>query len=362
MIDHTDTRVVAPGSTMAAGRSCPTPAPVGARITLGHGSGGKLSAALVRDHFLPRFANRALEQLGDAALVHVPAGTMAMTTDTFVVNPLEFPGGSIGTLAVHGTVNDLAMMGAQPAFITAGFVLEEGLPLEVLDRVLDGMARAAHEAGVQLVAGDTKVVERGKGDGIFVNTTGVGFVGDFRPGPRGARAGDVVIASGPIGVHGMTIMSLREGLEFETVLESDSADLWPLVASLRDAVGDAVHVLRDPTRGGVASAVNEIAQSSGVGVVLEEAALPVPPAVRGACEMLGLDPLYVANEGVLVAFVAPDQAGEALAALHAHRLGTHACVIGRVVDDHPGMVVLRTGLGGTRVVDLLPGDQLPRIC
>lgn len=355
--------VATPGSRMAAGLSCPAPRATGDRVTLGHGSGGKLSAALVRDHFLPRFASRTLDRLGDAAVLPVSGGTIAVSTDTFVVDPLEFPGGNIGTLAVHGTVNDLAMMGAQPAYLTAGFVLEEGLPLEVLDRVVAAMADAAHAAGIQIVAGDTKVVERGKADGIFINTTGVGLVDDdFRPAPHRAEPGDVVIASGPIGVHGMTIMSLREGLGFEAELASDSANLWPLVAALRQAIAGSLHALRDPTRGGVASTVNEIAQASHVGIVLDDGAIPVPPAVAASCEMLGLDPLYVANEGVLIAFVPGGDAPAALAALRSHPLGAAACPIGRVVREHPGMVVLRTGIGGTRVVDMLAGDQLPRIC
>jgi hydrogenase expression/formation protein HypE len=285
-----------------------------------------------------------------------------LSTDTFVVNPLEFPGGDIGTLAVNGTVNDLAMMGATPCYLTAGFIIEEGLAMETLDRVVASMAEAARIAGVQVVAGDTKVVEHGKGDGLFINTTGLGIASDFRPVPTGARPGDAVIVSGAIGVHGITILSAREGLEFQADLSSDTACLYPLVETLRRATDNRVGALRDPTRGGVASALNEIAVASGVGVVLEESSLPVPRAVAGACEMLGLDPLYVANEGVFVAFLPASLADDAVTALRNHPLGRDACRIGRVVDDHPGMVVMRSALGGTRIVDMLPGDQLPRIC
>lgn len=322
-----------------------------------------MSARLLVDHFLPRFANPYLDRLGDGAVVPVEGGEIVLSTDTFVVSPLEFPGGNIGHLAVHGTVNDLAMMGATPRYLSAGFVLEEGLPFEVLDRILDAMAEAAQAAHVAIVTGDTKVVDRGKADGMFVNTTGVGFLHPgFRPGPTAARAGDAVVVSGPLGRHGMAIMAVREGFAFESEITTDSADLAPLVAALRTALGSRVHVLRDATRGGVASALNEIAKAAGVGVVLDDHAIPVPGPVQAACEMLGLDPLYVANEGVLVAFTAPECADEAVALLRGFEAGNGAAVIGRCVADHAGMVVLRTGLGGTRVVDMLPGDQLPRIC
>ena len=290
-------------------------------------------------------------------------GRIAISTDTFVVNPVEFPGGNIGSLAVHGTLNDLAMMGATPQFLTAAFVLEEGLELELLHRVVAAMAAAAAEAGVPLVTGDTKVVERGKADRLYINTTGLGVVqGDLRPDPARARPGDLVLVSGPIGRHGMAIMAAREGLGLETTLESDSAMLFPLVARLGERLGEAGHVLRDPTRGGVASSLNEIAAASQVGIVLDDGALPIPTAVAAACELLGLDPLYVANEGIMLAFVPEAHAADALASLRGHPLGSDAAVIGRVVADHPGMVVLRTALGGSRVVDMLPGDQLPRIC
>jgi hydrogenase expression/formation protein HypE len=346
-----------------SGLVCPVPIITADRVQLGHGSGGKMAAQLLRDRFLPHLQNPILGQLGDAAVLSLGGAELAMSTDTFVVSPVEFPGGNIGSLAVHGTLNDLAMMGARPAFFSAGFVLEEGLELDLLDRVVAAMASAANAAGVQLVTGDTKVVERGKADRLFINTTGIGLLSpDFRPMPHQARPGDVVLLSGPIGRHGMTIMAVREGLGLETELESDSATLWPLVERLRDAVGGRVNVLRDPTRGGVATALNEIAQASRVGFRLDETALPVPATVRGACEMLGLDPLYVANEGVFLAVVPADLAAAALAALKAHPLGEGATVVGVATAEHAGLVTMRTFLGGTRVVDMLPGDQLPRIC
>jgi hydrogenase expression/formation protein HypE len=350
-------------TSLAEGAVCPVPLSDTSRVQLGHGSGGKMSATLLRERFLPHFGNPTLDRLGDAAVVDVAAGRLAISTDTFVVSPLEFPGGNIGTLAVHGTLNDLAMMGARPRYLTAGFVLEEGLELDVLDRVLAEMSRTAREAGVAIVTGDTKVVERGKADGLFINTTGVGEVDSaFAPAPERARAGDAILVSGPVGRHGIAIMTVRAGLAFDAELESDTANLYPLVAALRGAVGDAVHVLRDPTRGGVASALNEIAGTARVGIMLEETALPVPGPVAAACEMLGFDPLYVANEGVLVAFVDGAVAAAALAALRAHPLGGEAAIVGRAIPNHPGVVAMRTAIGGTRVVDMLPGDQLPRIC
>jgi hydrogenase expression/formation protein HypE len=344
------------------GIACPTPVVEHGRVQLGHGSGGKMSAHLLRDRFLPRFDNRFLAELGDGARVPVDGREVVISTDTFVVSPLEFPGGNIGHLAVHGTVNDLAMMGATPKYLSAGFVLEEGLDFALLDRVLDAMADAAAACGVDVVTGDTKVVERGRADGLYLNTTGIGFLSDgFRPSPELARPGDSILVSGPLGRHGMAIMAVREGLAFEADIESDTASLAPLVASLRERVGSSVRCLRDATRGGLASALNEIARASSVGVELVGSP-PVPTAVEAACEMLGLDPLYVANEGVLVAFVAPEAEAEALAALRSHPVGSGAVRVGRTVAEHSGMVVLRTGLGGTRVVDMLPGDQLPRIC
>lgn len=351
------------GAALANGANCPAPLADQGRVQLGHGSGGKMSARLLRDRFLPHFRSETLARLGDAAVVSVESGEIAISTDTFVITPLEFPGGNIGSLAVHGTLNDLAMMGAVPRFLSAGFVLEEGLRLDVLDRIIRAMAVAARDAGVELVTGDTKVVERGKADGVFINTTGIGSLrADFRPSPERARAGDAVIVSGPVGRHGIAIMAAREDLGFATHLESDSASLYPLVELLRNAAGDGVHALRDPTRGGMASALNEIAATAGIGIELDEHPLPVPHDVYGACELLGLDPLYVANEGIFVAFIAPELADAAVAALRTHALGASAARIGRVVPEHPRMVILRTAIGGSRVVDMLPGDQLPRIC
>lgn len=343
--------------------ACPTPIVTHDRVQLGHGSGGKMSAALLKERFLPHFANDVLAQLGDAAVVDVNGQEIAISTDTFVVNPLEFPGGNIGSLAVHGTVNDLAMMGARPVYLSAGFILEEGLSFDLLDRIVRSMGEAARGAGVVLVTGDTKVVERGKADGIFINTTGIGLVApDFTPGPGRARLGDAVLISGPIGRHGIAIMTAREGLAFEAEIESDSASLYPLVERLRAAAGPDVHVLRDPTRGGVASALNEIAAASHLGIALVERLIPIPPPVAAACEMLGFDPLYVANEGILIAFVPDHLADACVTALRGHALGRDATRIGRVIEAHPGMVVLETEIGGNRVVDMLPGDQLPRIC
>ena len=341
---------------------CPAPLDASDRVQLGHGSGGKMSASLLRERFLPALGNHVLALLGDGAVVSVAGAEVVVSTDTFVVSPLEFPGGNIGSLAVHGSLNDVAMMGARPVCLSAGFVLEEGLSLEVLDRIVRSMADAASVAGVPVVAGDTKVVERGKADGLYINTTCIGAADpQFRPSPQCARAGDAVIVSGAIGRHGMAIMAAREGLAFETTITSDSASLAGLVDDLRTARVD-VHVLRDPTRGGVASALNEIAAASRVGVEIDESALPVPDDVRAACEVLGLDPLYVANEGILLAFIPQREAERALGALRSHPLGEGAVQIGRVIAQHPGVVALRTSLGGTRIVDLLPGDQLPRIC
>ncbi|MBI5710919.1 MAG: hydrogenase expression/formation protein HypE [Candidatus Eisenbacteria bacterium] len=346
-----------------AGLQCPIPLGDYPQVTLAHGGGGRLTHTLIERMFLAAFRNPALETLHDGAVLEVGKGRIAVTTDSFVVSPRFFPGGDIGSLAVHGTVNDLAMCGARPFALTAGFVLEEGLPMDELWRIVRSMARAAEEAGVAIVTGDTKVVDRGKGDGAFINTTGLGTVPDgVDVSPRRACPGDVVLLSGRIAEHGVAVMSVREGLGFETTITSDSAALHGLVAGLLDAVGGAVHVLRDPTRGGVASALNEIAGSARAGIVLDEAAIPVAEEVRGACELLGLDPLYVANEGKCLAIVEPAAAGAALAALRAHPLGREAVAVGEVVAGHPGRVHLRSRIGGTRVVDMLSGEQLPRIC
>lgn len=343
--------------------ACPVPKAEFDRVQLGHGSGGKMSARLLEQYFLPHFGNNILNQLGDAAVVPVHCDRIAVSTDSFVVRPLEFPGGNIGSLAVHGTLNDITMMGAQPLYLSAGFILEEGLSFEILERVLASMRDAALAAGVSIVTGDTKVVERGSCDGMYINTTGFGaMLEGFNPSPDRAHPGDVVLVSGPMGRHGIAVMSAREGLDFDAEVQSDAATLNPLVERLRAVAGGGVHVLRDPTRGGVASALNEIAQSANMGIVLDEESLPIPGPVTAACEMLGLDPLYVANEGILVAIVAPELAEWALESLRGHNLGRDAAGIGIVTADHPGMVVMKTALGSTRVVDTLPGDQLPRIC
>ncbi len=342
--------------------SCPVPLPAGERILLGHGSGGKLSADLLQDVFLPAIGNPILNCLEDQAIVTLNGSRLAITTDSFVVKPLIFRGGDVGSLAVHGTINDLAMGGAEPLWLTAAFILEEGLPIETLRYVVASMRKAAADAGVQIVAGDTKVVEKGSADGIFINTTGIGLVREgITLSAAQARPGDSILVSGMLGDHGIAILAEREGIQFETALQSDSAPLHTLVASLLTATRD-VRCLRDPTRGGLSSTLNEIAISSTVGMELLETSIPVREEVRGACEMLGLDPLYVANEGKLVAIVAPESAEEALHALQNHPLGKDARIIGRVTSEHPRMVVMRTPFGTTRIVDMLAGDQLPRIC
>jgi hydrogenase expression/formation protein HypE len=342
--------------------ACAVPMPAQDKILLGHGSGGRLSAELLQKVFLPAFQGLALNSVNDQALVDVDGVRLAFTTDSFVVNPLFFPGGDIGSLAVHGTINDLAVGGAEPLFLSAAFILEEGLPIATLERVVASFSRAAQEAGVAVVTGDTKVVEKGKGDGLFINTSGIGRV------PPGinlsadqARPGDSILLSGSIGEHGIAILSQREGLEFESPIRSDSAPLHTLVAAML-AASPAIRCMRDPTRGGVSSALNEIAAQSRVGMELEESAIPIQEAVRGACELLGLDPLYVANEGKLLALVDPAQAERILAAMRAHPLGQQARIIGRVTESNPGLVMMRTSLGTTRIVDMLSGDQLPRIC
>ncbi|MGI8889982.1 MAG: hydrogenase expression/formation protein HypE [Chthoniobacterales bacterium] len=344
------------------GGSCPLPITDYREIVLAHGSGGKLSHQLISKIIVPQFANDLLAPMHDGAVFSLGDKRLAFSTDSYVVSPIFFPGGDIGKMAVHGTVNDLSMCGAKPLYLSVGFILEEGLPMEEFWRVVQSMRAAADEAGVQLVTGDTKVVDRGKADKIFINTAGLGVVPEgVQIHPSRAQVGDKVILSGPIAVHGIAIMSVREGLEFETEIASDTASLNGLVHDLLAACPD-VHVLRDPTRGGVTSAVTEIAQSAGVGIMLNESSIPISEEVKGACEILGLDPLYVANEGKLIAIVPPNEAAAALAALHKHSLGKDAAVIGEVVADHPGFVTMRTRVGGTRVVDMLSGEQLPRIC
>lgn len=343
--------------------SCPLPLADYPAIVMGHGGGGKLGNELVEHLFLPAFRNAALENLGDAAVFDVGSGKLAMSTDSFVVQPLFFPGGSIGTLAVNGTVNDLAVSGAEPKFLSASFILEEGFPLAQLAAIVDAMAQAAKTAGVQIVTGDTKVVERGHGDGCYINTAGVGVL---RPGicvgPHCAEPGDVILVSGTIGDHGMAIMSVREGLEFESEIRSDCAALNGMIAAVLQAAGGAVHAMRDPTRGGLASTLNEIAQASDVGITLDERNLPVRPEVQSACELLGMDPVYVANEGKAVFFVAAEMAEAVLAILRAHPLGREAARIGVVTAEHKRMLVARTAMGSNRVISIPVGEQLPRIC
>ncbi|WP_318023119.1 hydrogenase expression/formation protein HypE [Streptomyces sp. ICN988] len=345
-----------------SGWSCPAPLRDQPCVVLGHGGGGAMSAELVEHVFAPAFGGPALAGLGDSATLTLAGTRLAFSTDTFVVRPLFFPGGSIGDLAVNGTVNDLAMSGARPAYLSCGFILEEGVEMPLVARVAEAMGRAARAARVEIATGDTKVVEAGHGDGIYVNTAGIGVVPDgVDIRPQRAAPGDVVIVSGPIGLHGTAVLSVREGLEFGVEVESDCAALGGLVETMLDVTTD-LHVLRDPTRGGLAAALNEIAAAASVGVAVQERAVPVPQAVASACAMLGLDPMYVANEGKLVAFVPREHADAVLAAMRAHHLGAEAVIIGECVEEHPGMVVARTGLGGTRVVDLPMGEQLPRIC
>lgn len=343
--------------------ACPIPISEYPTVTLGHGGGGRLTQMLIERMFLPALANPALTSLHDGATLAVDGGRLAFTTDSFVIDPIFFPGGDIGSLAVHGTINDLAMCGARPLALAVSLILEEGLPMDDLWRVVQSLQAATQAAGVQIVTGDTKVVDRGKGDGIFITTTGIGLVpASVAIGPQRAQPGDKVLINGPIAEHGIAIMSVRAGLEFETTLESDSAALHDLVAAMLAAGGEHVHVLRDPTRGGVASALNEIAAAAGAGILLDEAHIPLDEAVRGACALLGLDPLYVANEGKCLAVVAPEAVEPVLAAMRAHPLGAAATEIGAVVADHPRKVFLRSLIGGTRVVDMLSGEQLPRIC
>jgi hydrogenase expression/formation protein HypE len=342
--------------------SCPLPISDHKEIVLAHGSGGKMTHRLIEKMILPAFRNDLLEPLHDGAVFSVNGARLAFSTDSYVVKPIFCPGGDIGKLAVHGTVNDLAMCGARPLYLSAAFIIEEGLPTEHLWRVLQSMRAAANAAGVSLVTGDTKVVDRGKGDQIFINTSGIGVVDtnvNIQPGR--ARVGDKIIVSGQIAVHGIAIMSVREGLEFETEIASDTAPLNGLVETILAAAQD-IHVLRDPTRGGVTSALIEIAESANVGIRLEQRLLPISEEVKGACEILGLDPLYVANEGKLLAFVPPNESDQVLAAMRRHPLGAEATIIGEVVADHPRMVIMKTHIGGARVVDMLSGEQLPRIC
>jgi hydrogenase expression/formation protein HypE len=354
------------GESLTPFGSCPIPIFDHKQIVLGHGSGGKLTADLIEKIFLPAFRNPTLDKLDDQAVLTIGGARLAFTTDSFVVTPIFFPGGDIGRLAIHGTVNDLAMSGARPLYLSAAFILEEGLAVDDLRRVVESMRAAAAEAGVQLVTGDTKVVNRGKGDQIFITTTGIGVIEhDISISADRARPGDKIILSGYIGDHGMTIMSQREGLEFESSIESDCAPLNGLVTAMlatASPTNDFIHTLRDPTRGGVATTLNEIAKRANVGMVLDERTIPVRESVKGACEVLGLDPLYVANEGKLLALVVPEMADAVLEQMRQNPLGQDAAIIGEVVEAHSGMVLMKTEIGGTRVLDVMFGEQLPRIC
>jgi hydrogenase expression/formation protein HypE len=341
---------------------CPVPLRDYPQIVMGHGGGGKLSADLVEHLFVPAFQNAALASLADGATFTIAGAKLAFSTDSYVVRPLFFPGGSIADLAVNGTVNDLAMLGARPLFLSVGMIIEEGLPIATLGTLVDRMAAAARSAGVQIVTGDTKVVDKGHGDGIYINTSGIGVIQEgVHIAPQNARVGDAILVSGTLGDHGMAIMSVREGLEFETIIQSDSAPLNDLVMSMLTVTAD-IHVLRDPTRGGIASALNEIARAAKVGITLDDRRLPVRPEVAAACELLGMDPVYVANEGKLVAIVPAADADAVLEKMRQHPFGKDAALIGHVVAEHPGVVVSKTGIGGTRVVSMQIGEQLPRIC
>jgi hydrogenase expression/formation protein HypE len=341
---------------------CPIPITQTEEILLGHGSGGKLTSQLVEKVFLPAFRNPLLEALDDQAIFSINGSRLAFTTDSYVVTPIFFPGGDIGELAVNGTINDLAMGGARPLFLSLAFILEEGLPMDELRRVVDSASRAAEESGVRIVTGDTKVVGRGSGDKVFVNTSGIGLVPpSIDLSSRHVRAGDAVLLSGPIGDHGIAILSCREGLGFEGGIESDTAPLHGLVEAMLAAF-PGIHAMRDPTRGGVAATLVEIATRQAVGIEVDERRIPVRDGVRGACEILGLDPLLVANEGKLIAFVPGEAADRVLAAMRRQPLGLESVMIGRVTEDHPGIVLLRTPIGGDRILDLPFGEALPRIC
>lgn len=329
------------------------------KILLGHGSGGSLMHELIREYLVPSFG---MKETGDSAILNLNPHKIAFTTDSYVVSPLFFPGGNIGELAVYGTVNDLSVSGAEPLFLTAGLIIEEGFPMEDLERIISSMAEAANKAGVRIVAGDTKVVNRGKGDGIFINTSGIGLLYDgINISPKNMRKGDIVIISGEVGNHGMTIMAERNGITFDPPLRSDTAPLNSLVKDMVSASKN-IHFMRDPTRGGLATTLKEAAIESGLCIRIREDAIPVPQQVTGACDLLGLDPLYIANEGILIAVVDRDDSEEVLLAMKEHPLGRKAAIIGEVDDSPSGMVLLETLIGGTRVLDMLQGEQLPRIC
>ncbi len=347
---------------LSNGFACPLPIMEYKNVLLAHGGGGKLSHQLIKDMFASQFKNELIEPLHDGAIFSVGGARLAFSTDSYVINPIFFPGGDIGKLAVNGTVNDLSMCGARPLYLSSAFIIEEGLPMEELWRIVLSMETAAEAAGVKLVTGDTKVVDRNKGDKIFINTSGIGIISDgVDINPRHAKLGDKIILSGTIADHGIAIMSVREGLEFDTQIESDCAPLNGLVETMFEA-SQEIHVLRDPTRGGVASVLNEIAESADIGITIFEDLIPVSDEVKGACEILGFDPLYVANEGKLLAFTSPTAADKVLAAMRAHPFGKNAVIIGEVVANHPSTVIMKTRIGGSRVVDMLSGEQLPRIC
>ncbi|HTX90831.1 MAG TPA: hydrogenase expression/formation protein HypE [Anaerolineales bacterium] len=346
------------------GWTCPRPLQNYPTIVMGHGAGGKMMSDLIEHLFAPAFDNEWLGQMGDSTVLEQAAASgqlLAFTTDSFVVSPLFFPGGNIGELAVYGTVNDLAMRGAKPLALSAGFILEEGLPMDVLGNAVTAMAAACRKAGVKVATGDTKVVQRGHGDGLYINTSGIGVIPEgLDIGPANARPGDAILVSGTMGDHGIAIMSVREGLTFQTEIRSDTAPLNGLVEAMISA--GSVHCLRDATRGGLAAVLNELAGTSKAGIEFDEQKVPLRPEVNAACEMLGLDPLYVANEGKLVAIVAADRAEAILEAMHRHEYGRDAAIIGTVVSEHPGLVTAKTSIGGMRVVDLPAGELLPRIC
>jgi hydrogenase expression/formation protein HypE len=350
-----------------SGWTCPIPLRNYPTVVMGHGSGGKMMADLIEHLFVPLFDNDMLAQMGDSTVLDLPvngdsSSRLAFSTDSFVVSPLIFPGGDIGELAVNGTVNDLAMTGARPLFLSAGFILEEGLPMDTLGQIATSVADACRAAKVQLVTGDTKVVNKGHGDGLYINTSGIGLIpAGVNIAPNRAQPGDAIIVSGTVGDHGMAIMSVREGLEFETQIESDTAPLNGLVYAMLTA-SQGIRCLRDATRGGLAAVLHELANASNAGVEIEEQKIPVQQAVHAACEMLGMDPFFVANEGKLVAIVPESESGAVLEAMRAHPFGQAAARIGSVTGDHPGMVVAKTGIGGSRVVDLPAGELLPRIC
>ena len=347
-----------PGFTL----NCPLPISGYPNVLLAHGGGGRMMRRLIEDMFAPAFKNPFLDEMGDGAVIQIGDRKIAFTTDSYVVDPLFFPGGDIGTLAVNGTVNDLAMCGARPLYLSAGFVLEEGMPLETLWKIVQSMKEAADEAGVQVVTGDTKVVDRGKGDGIYINTAGIGIIEtELTIAPESIKPGDAVILNGDIGCHGIAVMAVREGLSFETTIESDCAPLAGLVQKLLEA-GIEIHCMRDLTRGGLATALVEIAESRALDIHIEESAIPVREEVQGACEILGFDPIYIANEGRFICFLPQSDAGRALKIMQSHPLGDGASIIGKVAEGTSGEVTMKSVIGAARFIDMLSGEQLPRIC